>query len=162
MPTLAFKGGKGPNLLLDDGGDITAVVAYLRSVPPLPNPDLPAPKAAPAPATLSDSAGNPLGKAVFEGACASCHGWTGESPLTDLATLVGARAVNDRTATNVAQIVMSGTQRWTPQGEITMPSFGSAYSNAEIAAVANYLTARFGAAPSALTADDVAKLRAGS
>ena len=47
----------------------------------------------------------------------------------------------------------------TPQGVISMPAFGSAYSDAEIAAVANYVTARFGSEPSNLTAKDVAELR---
>ena len=40
-----------------------------------------------------------------------------------------------------------------------MPAFGAAYSDAEIAAVANYVTARFGAGGSRLTAHDVAELR---
>ena len=41
-----------------------------------------------------------------------------------------------------------------------MPAFGAAYNDREIAAVANYITARFGAKASSLTADDVRKLRA--
>jgi mono/diheme cytochrome c family protein len=40
-----------------------------------------------------------------------------------------------------------------------MPAFGNAYSDVEIAAVANYVTARLGAKPSQLTANDVAGLR---
>ena len=40
-----------------------------------------------------------------------------------------------------------------------MPAFGNAYSDDEIAAVANYVTARFGAKGSKLTAKDVAELR---
>jgi mono/diheme cytochrome c family protein len=40
-----------------------------------------------------------------------------------------------------------------------MPAFGATYSDYEIASVANYLTARFGARPSVLTAERVAKLR---
>ena len=96
---------------------------------------------------------------MFEGACVSCHGWTGQSPLSPFATLTGARAVNDPSATNVAQIVISGTKRHAPPGVVSMPAFGSTYSDAEIAAVANYVTARFGSKPSALTAQDVADLR---
>ena len=96
---------------------------------------------------------------VFEGACVSCHGWTGESPISPFATLTGARAVNDPGATNVAQIVISGTKRQTPDGALSMPAFGNAYSDAEIAAVANYVTARFGSKGSQLTAQDVAELR---
>jgi mono/diheme cytochrome c family protein len=40
-----------------------------------------------------------------------------------------------------------------------MPAFGDAYSDTEIAAVANYVTARFGSKGSAITAQEVAELR---
>jgi mono/diheme cytochrome c family protein len=40
-----------------------------------------------------------------------------------------------------------------------MPAFGSAYSDSDIAAVSNYVTARFGVKGSQITADDVHKLR---
>jgi mono/diheme cytochrome c family protein len=59
----------------------------------------------------------------------------------------------------VAQVVIGGTKRLTPDGALPMPSFGLAYSDDEIAAVANYVTARFGAKASSLTARDVANLR---
>jgi mono/diheme cytochrome c family protein len=141
--------------------DIRAVVAYLRSVPPIASPDLPATLAPPAPASHRQGGGtqDPRGKMVFEGACVSCHGWSGESPISPFATLTGAWAVNDPTATNVAQIVISGTVRRHPPDAVSMPAFGDAYSDIEIAAVANYVTARFGSKPSSLTAQDVAELR---
>jgi mono/diheme cytochrome c family protein len=96
---------------------------------------------------------------IFEGACASCHDWTGVSRISPFATIAGTRGVNDHTATNVAQIVISGTRRDTPDGVISMPAFGDAYTDTEIAAVANYVTARFGTDPSTITEKDVAKLR---
>jgi mono/diheme cytochrome c family protein len=140
--------------------DIHALVTYLRSVPPIASPDLPAKLAPPAPE--SPKAGNAtadaLGKRVFAGACLSCHDWTGVSQISPFATIAGARGVNDRTATNVVQIVISGTTRHTPDGVLSMPPFGNAYSDNEIAAVANYLTARFGA-QSNVTAKEVAELR---
>jgi mono/diheme cytochrome c family protein len=139
--------------------DIRAVVAYLRSVPPVVSPDLPATTAPPAPASHWDVTADARGKMVFEGACVSCHGWTGESPISSFATLTGAWAVNDPSATNVAQIMISGTKRDTPKDAISMPAFGDAYSDAEIAAVANYVTSRFGSKGSQLTAQDVAYLR---
>jgi mono/diheme cytochrome c family protein len=140
--------------------DIRAVVAYLRTVPPVASPDLPATLAPPAPASHKDGGGtpDPRGKMVFEGACVSCHGWTGESPISPFATLTGTWAVNDPGATNVAQIVISGTERHS-EGAVSMPAFGDAYSDAEIAAVTNYVTARFGSKASNLTAQDVAELR---
>jgi mono/diheme cytochrome c family protein len=141
--------------------DIKSVVAYVRTVPPIASPDLPASPAPPAPASHKDGGGkdNARGKLVFEGGCVSCHGWTGESAISPLATLTGAAAVNDPSGTNVAQIVLSGTRRLTPEGALSMPAFGHAYSDDEIAAVANYVTARFGAKGSSLTAEDVAELR---
>jgi mono/diheme cytochrome c family protein len=141
--------------------DIRAVVAYLRSVPAIASADLPATLAPPAPASHRDgvSTPDPRGKMVFQGACVSCHGWTGESSLSPFATLTGAWAVNDPGATNVAQIVISGTKRHTPPDAVSMPAFGSVYSDVEIAAVASYVTARFGSKASRITAQDVAELR---
>jgi mono/diheme cytochrome c family protein len=140
--------------------DIRALVAYVRTVPPIASSDLPA-KLAP-PASNSPKEGGAayvIGKRVFEGACVHCHEWTGESLISPYATIAGTRGVNDRTATNVVQILLSGTKRETPNGVLSMPAFGSTYSDTEIAAVANYVTARFGAEPSKLTAKDVAELR---
>ena len=139
--------------------DIKAIVTYLRSVPPTPSPDLPATLAPPASASHKDGSQEARGKMVFQGACVSCHSWTGESVVSPMATLPGAWAVNDPGATNVAQIVISGTKRHTPEGALSMPAFGNAYSDDEIAAVANYVTARFGSKGSRLTAQDVAELR---
>jgi mono/diheme cytochrome c family protein len=141
--------------------DIGALVSYVRSVPPIASPDLPATLAPPAPASPKQGGATPdaLGKKIFEGSCVSCHDWTGVSAISPYATVAGARAVNDRTATNVAQIVISGTERHTPAGVVSMPAFGSSHSDTEIAAVSNYVTARFGSARSSLTDKDVAELR---
>ena len=141
--------------------DIAALVVYLRSVPAIAAPDLPATIAPPAPARPDegDATADALGKKVFEEACVSCHDWTGVSAISPYATIAGARAVNDPAATNVAQIVISGTRRLTPQGVISMPAFGAAYSDNEIAAVANYVTGRFGSEPSKITDKEVADLR---
>jgi mono/diheme cytochrome c family protein len=140
--------------------DIRAMVAYLRTVPPVASTDMPATTAPPAPP--SHKAGvtaDARGKMVFQAACVSCHEWSGESLVSPMATLTGAWAVNDPGATNVVQIVISGTRRHTPDGALSMPAFGNAYTDDEIAAVANYVTARFGAKGSKLTAQDVGDLR---
>ena len=140
--------------------DIRAIVTYLRSVPAVASPDLPASLAPPAPASPKQGAvADAFGKHLFEGACAACHGWTGQSPISPFATLTGARAVNDPAAMNVAQIVISGTRRTAPAGVVSMPAFGPSFSDSEIAAVANYVTARFGAKGSSLTEKDIASLR---
>jgi mono/diheme cytochrome c family protein len=140
--------------------DIRALVVYLRSVPAISEPDLPATIAPAAPPRPDeDRTAVALGEKVFQEACVSCHDWSGISAISPYATIAGARAVNDPKATNVAQIVISGTRRSTPNGIISMPAFGAAYSDIEIAAVANYVTARFGSEPSKVTEKTVADLR---
>jgi mono/diheme cytochrome c family protein len=143
--------------------DIAAMVTYLRTVPGIATSDLPEPKVTPAPAVYSESVAaknHPRGQAVYEGACAGCHGWTGVSPVLGVASLTGTRAINDATAINVAQVIIRGAQRHMAETSTSMPAFGEAYSDAEIASVANYVTARFGTQGSNLTAANVAKLRA--
>jgi mono/diheme cytochrome c family protein len=102
---------------------------------------------------------DPLGEQIFAGNCASCRGWSGVSPRTSGATLTADRAVKDASAVNVAQMILSGANRLTPEGVLFMPAFASAHSDTEIAAVTNYVTGRFGSTPSHLTARDVAKFR---
>ena len=75
------------------------------------------------------------------------------------ATLTGVRAVNDPSATNVAQTIINGVNRQTADGVIFMPGFGMAYSDDDIAAISNYVTTRFGAEGAHLTAKDIASLR---
>jgi mono/diheme cytochrome c family protein len=141
--------------------DIKALVAYLRSVPAISDPDLPAPKQAPAPlAPLAGAtAADTHGAALFSGACAGCHGWTGTSPVLTYASFTGSRSVNDPTARNVAQVILGGITRQSPSGPVTMPAFGDSYSDTEIAVLANYVTGRFGASASRISAADVTQMR---
>jgi mono/diheme cytochrome c family protein len=141
--------------------DTHALVSYLRSVPAQTS-DLPSVVTTPAPASYKEGPeanADSRGEKIFAGACASCHDWTGVSPVTGYATLTGARAVNDPSATNVAQAVIFGVNRKTEAGRIFMPAFGEGYSDDDIASVANYITARFGAKGAHLTDKDVASLR---
>jgi mono/diheme cytochrome c family protein len=142
--------------------DLAAMVAYLRTVAGIATGDLPEPRAVPAADSFAEESGahsEPRGRAVYEGACAGCHGWSGISPVIPQATLTGTRSVNDATATNVAEVIIRGGERHAEPGPSNMPAFGSTYSDGEIASVANYVTGRFGAKASALTADEVTKLR---
>jgi mono/diheme cytochrome c family protein len=144
--------------------DIQSMVAYLRTVPPIKTGDSPPKAAGPAPADhkqmlASAQHDNALGKRIFEGACVSCHDWNGAGTLTSYATVTGSRSINDPSAVNVAQVVMNGAQRIGNNGTVFMPPFGHAYSDTEIAAVANYVTARFGGKGAELTAARVAALR---
>jgi mono/diheme cytochrome c family protein len=145
--------------------DIRAMAAYLKSVPPIsdsadiaavqtPFAQVQGPKA-------GGSAGSDqsFGLRVFEGACVSCHSFDGSGVVSAYASLIGNRTVNDAAAVNATQAILQGARLKTPHGEVFMPTFGNAYSDAEIAAVLNYVTGRFGASACGITSDDVAKRR---
>ena len=138
--------------------DIAAIVTYVRSVKPIRSDALLTPAGAAADSPKIAAVDNFQGKRVFEGNCASCHTWTGAGAILEEAQLTGARAVNDPSAANVVQMILSGSGD-AQTGQAYMPGFGAAYSDAEIAATANYVTARFGSRPSHTTPDKVAMLR---
>jgi mono/diheme cytochrome c family protein len=137
--------------------DIVAMVTYLRSVPAVAG-NLPKP-AGPAPRT-AEVAGldNPTGRRLFEGNCVACHSWTGSGSVVGTTQLTGVRAVNDPSGANVVGMILDGSGKPdTPHPY--MPAFGAAYSDTEVAAVANYVIARFGGGSSHVTAGDVASQR---
>jgi mono/diheme cytochrome c family protein len=138
--------------------DIAAIVTYVRSVTPIRSNSLPRPAGAAPDSPQVAGLTNARGQRVFEGNCESCHSWTGAGALINAAQLTGTRAVNDASATNVVQIILNGSGS-SESGGPYMPSFGAAYSDAEIAAVANYVTARFGSQASQVSSERVAKLR---
>jgi mono/diheme cytochrome c family protein len=145
--------------------DLTAIADYVRSVPAVTSSDLPAPKLARSSQYPSDvnAADDKMatGRHLFAGTCSGCHTWTGANDFVPYATLTGTRAVNDPTATNVALAILRGASPLPASGAIaTMPAFGSVLNDDQIAAVSNYVIARFGAQPSSITAAEVGKLRA--
>jgi mono/diheme cytochrome c family protein len=138
--------------------DISAMVTYVRSVKPVHSDALPSPAGAASDSPKVASVQNFEGKRVFEGSCASCHAWSGAGVLTSEAQLTGVRAINDASATNVVQMIITGSGGL-EGGRHYMPDFATEYSDAEIAAVANYVTGRFGSRPSQATPEQVAMLR---
>jgi len=144
--------------------DLGAITEYARSVPPIASADLPAPKLARSSQYPTDDSADPAmatGRHLFAGTCSGCHTWTGANDFVPYATLTGTRAVNDPTATNVALAILRGASPLPASGAIaTMPAFGSVWNDDQIAAVSNYVIARFGAQPSSISPAEVGKLRA--
>ena len=73
-----------------------------------------------------------------------CHEFDGSSAVWPHASLAGTRTVNDPAGTNATQALLQGTHLHTRLGKVFMPGFGNGYSDAEIAAVVNFVTGRFG------------------
>ncbi len=79
--------------------------------------------------------------------------------MSNYATLLGSRSVNDPEGLNATQAILQGTHLHTELGKMFMPDFGNGYSDAEIAALVNYVTGQFGASASNVTPGEVAKRR---
>jgi mono/diheme cytochrome c family protein len=96
-----------------------------------------------------------IGFQIFASACASCHGWDGAGQQTEHAELLGSAAVSDPSGTNLVRAVLEGIKIGSPRGDNLMPSFAVAYSDAEIAAVSNYVIGHFGGKRGKVTPADV-------
>jgi mono/diheme cytochrome c family protein len=100
------------------------------------------------------------GQHLFERTCTGCHLWNGQGRQSEAAALIATRAVNDAEGYNLTQIILQGSRLRTAHGEIFMPSFGRAYSDAEVSALSNFMLRHFGGKQGTLTAADVSKRRA--
>ena len=145
--------------------DIAALTRYLRTIP-AQRSELAA-QIDHHPATLNGAtAWSPgpdrnesIGFQIFASACASCHGWDGTGQQTDHAELLGSPTVNDPSGVNLVRAVLEGGKIGSPKGDNLMPSFAAAYSDAEIAAVSNYVIGHFGGKQGSVTSADVRAAR---
>jgi mono/diheme cytochrome c family protein len=146
--------------------DTSALISYLRIVKPqsgTPGTEINAAPAAmvasteglPDPHEASDS----LGRRVFERTCTGCHQWNGKGLQTAYAALGGSQTVNDPKGVNLTQILLHGVKS-TPRNEtVFMPEFGAGYTDAELAAVSNYVIAHFGGKTGQVTPEDIHQRR---
>jgi mono/diheme cytochrome c family protein len=135
--------------------DIGALVAYLRTVAAQTGDY----EVNTAPAPGAQEPQDELGRRVFEGTCVNCHQYNGDGRQTVYATLAGSRSVADPDGGNVIQIMLNGAKYRIKDQNVYMPPFGPGYSDAELAAVANYVIAHFGGKTGRVTPEDVAKRR---
>jgi mono/diheme cytochrome c family protein len=150
--------------------DLRSIVVYLRSVPPKSGGDTRPRDAYGQPqyndvtALRGTKVSGINGMQLFIANCASCHDWTGEGrggsapgayPALIHNSVVGASAAN-----NLTLVMLHGVDRETEKARAFMPSFADQLSDAQIAAISNYVTKTFGNPQSTTSADQVAKLRA--
>jgi mono/diheme cytochrome c family protein len=147
--------------------DLSAMVAYLRTVPPqkgisegLVADDPPSVRrSGPTTPPADEAKSSSLGLAIFQSACASCHAWNGEGLQHPHAALVGSQTVNDPSGVNLLQVLIKGSHLRTDQGDVFMPAFAAAYTDDELAAVANYVLAHFGDKPGNIKPEQVRDAR---
>ncbi|TWB08701.1 mono/diheme cytochrome c family protein [Rhizobium sp. ERR 1071] len=145
--------------------DASALISYLRTVPPRPEGFAAHPK--------EDSMMNasslslPVvaaeivdpGQRVFERNCASCHAWNGDGRQQQTAALKGLRTIYDPSAANLLQVILHGTETSTLPGRFApMPSFAS-LSDGEIADLVNFIRRYAGSGGNQIGVGDVAVAR---
>ena len=133
--------------------DIHAMVVYLRGIPA--QPDGPE---APLPVVASQSNPDP-GRQLFAEACAGCHLPSGEGRQSAWASLRGDHSLGDPSATNMLQVLAHGSQIQTDQGLMFMHAFTRAYTDPELAEMANYAITQFGGRQGDVTAQQVKAVR---
>jgi len=162
--------------LTDD--DLRAIAAYLRTVPPVADPGLARAafdwtEARPTAITAFEPGNGPMqadladattleGAILFNGACATCHGIDGAgTPDGTFPSLTANTTVGASNPANLVLTIASGVDREGANGHAFMQTFGEELTDAQIAAVATYVTARFGNPEVSVDEPAVALLRAG-
>jgi mono/diheme cytochrome c family protein len=135
--------------------DIKAMVTYLRTIPGRSATDV----GDPGRGRASDEAQLAYGKSIYVGVCAGCHRPDGTGVNAPIQTVQGATTLSNGHAVNLIQVILDGSDLSSASGETDMPSFARGYSDAEIAAVANYTAHQLGASDLSVSAADVDRQR---
>jgi mono/diheme cytochrome c family protein len=99
-------------------------------------------KSPPAPAAKADAAG----AAIYAAACAPCHETNRPLPYGGV-NLALSTAISSPDPRNAANIVLSGVRPVEGERSPIMPGFASSMNDGQIAALLNYLRARFSNQP---------------
>ena len=131
--------------------DIKAIVTYLRGVPSQS-------EAAP---DVKEVAAKPdaLGERLFSQACAGCHLPDGAGRQSPWAALAGSHTAADPAGTNLVQVLVKGSEIQTSQGLMFMHAFTGAYTDAELAALGNYVQHQFGGHAGTITPNQIQQQR---
>ena len=137
-----------------DPGDSHAMAAYLRGVAAQPDGP-PAVLQAGSPVAETDK----LGQRLFVQACAGCHLTSGGGRQSPWAALWGSHTAGDPAGINLVQVLSQGTQIRTDQGLMFMQPFTGAYTDVELAALANYTSSQFGFRQGRISPEQIQKQR---
>ncbi|WP_206243499.1 cytochrome c [Novosphingobium terrae] len=106
------------------------------------------------------------GAALYESACASCHGHNGRGSVDHvLPPLVGSSAVGSADPSNLVMTITQGIDRTVDGQRTLMPAFGPQHTEfgpqfnaAQVAKVADYVATAFGNPNHHVTPDDVERI----
>jgi mono/diheme cytochrome c family protein len=137
--------------------DLQAMARYLKDQPPQPTlQHTPA-----VPEQLTEAV-HAQGRRLYEGYCASCHQSHGRGLAPYFPALAGnetvtADAPDDSVRTLLLGAPSDPAEAYSPH--VVMPSFGSIFTDRQVAALASYVRASWGNGATAVTAEQVSALR---
>ncbi|GAB2905759.1 c-type cytochrome [Paralcaligenes ginsengisoli] len=155
-----------------NNADLSAIAAYLKTVPPLHDAadtrpayawgtagdDLNSIRGVPLPKDLDAMTGPQL----YDANCASCHQARGQgSPDGGLPALFHNTALGRTNTNNLVMVLLDGIARNPDAADVLMPGFRAQLSDIQIATLGTYLTQRYGNPGAHVTVDQVKTLRAG-
>ena len=134
--------------------DVRAIATYMAGVFGPPAEDrkrraedvLAQAKSSTASPAAPESQANPAGAAIYAAACATCHESKRPLPYGGV-NLALSTALSSPDPRNAANIVLSGVRPVEGERSPIMPGFAASMSDAQIAALLNWLRARFGKQP---------------
>jgi mono/diheme cytochrome c family protein len=133
--------------------DVRAIGVYLKDVA----------GTAPSSSAAADPNVTTAGAAIYQDLCSSCHAADGKGVPNLFPNLTGAATVSASDPTTVLRVILQGAQSIATDQEPTgpaMPAFGWQLNDAQVAAVASFIRARFGKQAPAVSEGDVRKMRA--
>lgn len=175
VPGKAYAGGPMAETVMNSvqhlsDEDIHAMVAYLRDVPAQPGDERQprfswgdAPVTAGGAGAKTQGSGSTDGDTLYRSLCSGCHGMNGSgSPDGSYPSLIHNTALGAATPENVVMTILEGIKAGDVAGRKSMAAFSGWLDDGQVAALANYVTARFGNPDLSVTAADVRQMRAGS
>jgi mono/diheme cytochrome c family protein len=137
------------NLSSVPDSDVRAIAVYMADISGAPTPDrkrqaeaVLAQAKSPPPGTQADAAG----ASIYAAACASCHESARPLPYGGV-NLALSTAISSPDPRNLANIVLSGVAPIEGERSPIMPGFAAGMNDAQMAALMNYLRARFSKQP---------------
>jgi len=142
------------NLSAAPASDVRAIATYMADMFGAPSPDrkrqgeaaLAQAKAGATGTTPAATPADSQGAAIYAAACASCHE-SGRPPPYGGVSLALSTTVNGPDPRNLANIVLAGVRPVEGERSPIMPGFAASMNDAQIAALVNYLRARFSSKP---------------
>jgi alcohol dehydrogenase (quinone), cytochrome c subunit len=142
-------------------GDINAIAVYLKSLPATFTEQTVTYDDATTAALRSGHASQP-GATIYNGSCATCHGFDAEGFGAYMPALAGNPVVLDHDPSSLINLVLNGSTPLVVKGRpdpYRMPQFRQQYSDQEIADVVTFIRTGWGNQAPLVTAAEVATLR---